>query len=609
MFHDIMILSDQEIKEYIKKHRMISPFKMSQVRKGVISYGVSSYGYDFRIANEFKIFTNIRNAIVDPKNFDPKSFINYKGKECIIPPNSFVLAKSLEYFKIPRNVLGICLGKSTYARCGIVVNVTPLEPCYDEKTEILTLEDWKKFYELKENEPVATLNKEGELEYQNILKIHKFRHQGKLISIRGRNIDLAVTPAHLLMVRKKWRKHFEFIPAGKIYKKYNYELKRDAIWKGKKVDYFMLPVLELNERFLPSHNLMKDIMSILDEGVLSTKKLYENCGEGVVPRKFLWTLDKLKDQGFLQREYEREIINRHSIKVCLWKKAIPSTIELSPYSIPVRIPINDWLRFFGIWLAEGSSYVQTANRNYTVKIACFDKKKKKIINGWLKKLPFHFFETESGFSILNKQLCLYLIQFGHSYEKFIPKEIKSLPPQQLKILLEAILMGDGNIETLTYTTSSQKLADDLQEIILKCGWVAIVRRLAKEKFPVRELKGHLVKAKHDIYKIRISKKHLTPKIYKRSFSEIEYNGFVYDVTVPNHTLYVRRQGKACWSSNCWQGFVTVEISNTTPLPAKIYAGEGIAQVIFIRGSKECVTSYADKKGKYQKQRKLTLPKI
>lgn len=123
-----MILSDQEIKQYVRKYKMIKPFKACQVKKGVISYGLSSYGYDFRIADEFKIFTNVNNAIVDPKNFNPKSFINFKGRECVIPPNSFVLGRSIEYFRIPRDVLGICLGKSTYARCGIVVNVTPLEP-------------------------------------------------------------------------------------------------------------------------------------------------------------------------------------------------------------------------------------------------------------------------------------------------------------------------------------------------------------------------------------------------------------------------------------------------------------------------------------------------
>ena len=107
---------------------MIEPFCEKQVADGLISYGLSSYGYDIRIADEFKIFTNIHSAIVDPKNFDPRSFMDVKADVCIIPPNSFALARTVEYFRIPRNVLTICLGKSTYARCGIIVNVTPLEP-------------------------------------------------------------------------------------------------------------------------------------------------------------------------------------------------------------------------------------------------------------------------------------------------------------------------------------------------------------------------------------------------------------------------------------------------------------------------------------------------
>jgi len=107
---------------------MISPFTDKQIKSGVISYGLSSYGYDIRVADEYKIFTNVNNSIVDPKNFDANSFVDYKGEVCIVPPNSFALARSVEYFKIPRKVLTICVGKSTYARCGIIVNVTPFEP-------------------------------------------------------------------------------------------------------------------------------------------------------------------------------------------------------------------------------------------------------------------------------------------------------------------------------------------------------------------------------------------------------------------------------------------------------------------------------------------------
>jgi len=120
--------NDNWIKKMSIENKMIEPFVESQVRNGVISYGVSSYGYDIRVADEYKIFTNVYSAIVDPKNFDPQSMIDYKGDVCVIPPNSFALARTVEYFKIPRNVLTVCLGKSTYARCGIIVNVTPFEP-------------------------------------------------------------------------------------------------------------------------------------------------------------------------------------------------------------------------------------------------------------------------------------------------------------------------------------------------------------------------------------------------------------------------------------------------------------------------------------------------
>jgi dCTP deaminase len=122
------IMPDTWIREMATRHAMIEPFVESQKREGVISFGLSSYGYDARVSNEFKIFTNVDNALVDPKAFSAASFVDRSLEVCIIPPNSFVLARTVEYFRVPRDVLVICLGKSTYARCGIIVNVTPLEP-------------------------------------------------------------------------------------------------------------------------------------------------------------------------------------------------------------------------------------------------------------------------------------------------------------------------------------------------------------------------------------------------------------------------------------------------------------------------------------------------
>ena len=122
------IKADVWIKRMATEHRMIEPFVETQVRSGVVSYGLSSYGYDIRVADEFKVFTNINTTVIDPKSFDPRSFVDLKAPVCIVPPNSFALARTVEYFRIPRDVLTVCLGKSTYARCGIIVNVTPFEP-------------------------------------------------------------------------------------------------------------------------------------------------------------------------------------------------------------------------------------------------------------------------------------------------------------------------------------------------------------------------------------------------------------------------------------------------------------------------------------------------
>jgi dCTP deaminase len=130
------VLPDHEIRRLATEQAMIDPFVETQKREGVISYGLSSYGYDARVADDFKIFTNVDSAVVDPKAFNPSSFVDRRTKVCIIPPNSFALAHTIEYFRIPRDVLVICLGKSTYARCGIIVNVTPLEPEWEGQVTI-----------------------------------------------------------------------------------------------------------------------------------------------------------------------------------------------------------------------------------------------------------------------------------------------------------------------------------------------------------------------------------------------------------------------------------------------------------------------------------------
>ncbi len=172
--------SDNWIREKSLKEEMITPFCEEQVGTDVVSYGVSSYGYDIRVGNEFKIFTNVSSTVVDPKNFDEKNVIDFIGDICIVPPNSFALARTVEYFKIPKNVLAICLGKSTYARCGIIVNVTPFEPEFEGHITIEISNTTPLPAKIYANEGIAqVLFLEGDEQCKTTYKDKKGKYQGQ----------------------------------------------------------------------------------------------------------------------------------------------------------------------------------------------------------------------------------------------------------------------------------------------------------------------------------------------------------------------------------------------------------------------------------------------
>ncbi len=172
--------SDIWIREKSINEEMIKPFCEEQVGTDVVSYGVSSYGYDIRVGNEFKIFTNVSSTVVDPKNFDEKNVIDFVGDVCIVPPNSFALARTVEYFKIPKNVLAICLGKSTYARCGIIVNVTPFEPEFEGHITIEISNTTPLPAKIYANEGIAqVLFLEGDEQCETTYKDKKGKYQGQ----------------------------------------------------------------------------------------------------------------------------------------------------------------------------------------------------------------------------------------------------------------------------------------------------------------------------------------------------------------------------------------------------------------------------------------------
>ena len=181
------IKADHWIRRMAQEYKMIEPFEVGQVSQGMISYGTSSYGYDIRVADEYKIFTNVYSSVVDPKNFDPNSMIDFIGDVCLIPPNSFALARTVEYFRIPRNVMTICVGKSTYARCGIIVNVTPFEPEWEGyvtleisnttplPAKIYSFEGIAQVLFFESDEPCETsyADKKGKYQYQQTIELPK----------------------------------------------------------------------------------------------------------------------------------------------------------------------------------------------------------------------------------------------------------------------------------------------------------------------------------------------------------------------------------------------------------------------------------------------------
>ena len=172
--------ADSWIREKSLKEGMIEPFCDEQIGTDVVSYGVSSYGYDIRVGNEFKIFTNVSSTVVDPKNFDDKNIVDFVGDVCIVPPNSFALARTVEYFKIPKNVLAICLGKSTYARCGIIVNVTPFEPEFEGHITIEISNTTPLPAKIYANEGIAqVLFLEGDEQCKTTYKDKKGKYQGQ----------------------------------------------------------------------------------------------------------------------------------------------------------------------------------------------------------------------------------------------------------------------------------------------------------------------------------------------------------------------------------------------------------------------------------------------
>lgn len=533
------ILSDREIKDLVRESGMIQPFQDHLISeengRKLLSYGLGSYGYDIRLSEkQCLVFGRIQKGDCDPKAFDPSILKpsalleDEKGKYFLIPPYGYCLGVAEEYISLPKDVTVVAVGKSTYARSGIMANITPAEACMADDTDILAKTGWKKLKDVIIGEEVLTFNPQTQQsEYKPVLKKQAHYYNGKLLHFHGKYVDQLTTPDHKMWATKRYQRveatgndwgtmvkgvkkekkdcwNFEFMRADEVHGQWNHYLSRDLQWLGTKPE-------------------------------LTTQ------------------------------------IGKHTF--------------LTEF----------WLRFLGAWMGDGSAYEAKHGNGYVVKLAVVSKAQKRIYFRWiLENLGIKFQESKWGFSFNSKDVFGYLLPYKGAHNKHIPNEIKQLNPVSLGHVIEGMMNSDGNKETSTYGSVSEKLIDDFQEICLKAGYNCTKWQQTKTS----EFNKH----ECTMYKARYSTANVTPSKLTpgKNYSEVDYSGMVYDITVDNHIFYSRRNGRASWTGNCWSGHLTLEISNCTGLFNRIYANEGICQLLFFRGN-PCDVTYNDRKGKYQNQ--------
>ncbi|MBO3832503.1 MAG: hypothetical protein FGF51_03845 [Candidatus Brockarchaeota archaeon] len=374
------------------------------------------------------------------------------------------------------------------------------------------------------NDRVFTLTENNEIELHHPTRLFEYEYDGEMIHFKSRSLDLLVTPNHRMVVdtangKRKFVEAKDFIPNSHL-------IPKGGIWKGEEKKYFVLPSVPILPGSGPESRLPAEQLAVIRKLRNGGKSIYQLAKDFDCNPVTIFNI--YNDGGYGNRE----------------------KVRIKSVAPPLKVKMNDWLKFFGFWLAEGSTdNEKIAKRHgYRVVISQVDKKKREEIKNVLKRLPFHYYEEASNLVICNKQLWNYLRQFGNKYTKFIPEEIKRLDRKQLKILFDWMVKGDGHVRETTgqinYWTSSKRLADDLQEIALKLGYMATMTPVKKK---VSEMNGrHLVS--NTVYVIGIQKsRHY--RLREQNIRKVYYRGKVYCCEVENHTVFVRRNGKVSWCGN------------------------------------------------------------
>ncbi len=561
------IKSDRWIRRMCEQHGMIEPFEPSQVREAagqrIISYGTSSYGYDIRCAPEFKVFTNIHSTVVDPKNFDEKSFVDFHGDSCIIPPNSFALARTLEYFRIPRNVLTICLGKSTYARC------------FSGDTRVALVDGTSPTLE-----EMAQRHADGELFWGyslgpgghvivSLLDAPRCVGRDSLLALRLDNDEwIHATPDHDFLTRDG-----RMVPASDLRPGHSLMPLYRQLARGDEQVY-----QPINGRVLPTHRLA-------DEWNLRNRIYADEPGT----HRHHVDLDRRNNRPTnIERMEAQAHLQMHNSRFC------GDAFDPAEHGESIR-PALAGLALDPQWSAHWSPQQHERALSFWSEDRYLPVRQRVLE---ARRIPTAATRQAHREATLRRHES----DAERLRQSRISRDVwacddGSRRSAQAELARGINLRGDNTGETVRATldqTGSIRGAAGL----LNCD------RSVFRRFPdgLAAFRGVPAQRNHKIVEIK----------------ELPGQHDVYCLTVPEAGNFALEAG--VFVRNCgiivnvtpfepeWEGYVTLEFSNTTPLPAKIYAGEGCAQVLFFESDEVCETSYKDRGGKYQGQIGVTLPK-
>lgn len=558
------IKADHWIRKMALEHGMIEPFVEKQVRAGVISYGVSSYGYDIRVADEFKIFTNVNSAIVDPKHFDPASFVDFKGDICIVPPNSFALARTVEHFRIPRNVMAVCVGKSTYARCfrgdTRVALVDGTAPTLEEMAR--RADDGEMFWGY-------SMGQQGRI-IVTLLEAPRYIGRDALLGITLDNDDtIYCTHDHQFVMRDGRSLIADQLRPGDSLMPLYRKLARGYEMVYQPINGHLYPTHRLADEWNLRNGLYEDIAGTHRHHIDHNR---QNNAPWNIERMDALEHIRYHNQETFGEDFDPE---EHSLAI---------SEALARYAED-----EEWRQHY--------SEVQSARAKAFWTDEAYAEKRAR-----LSERQRQSWTDERRFSQSEAIKQYFSDPASRAFQAEVSKRAWAQDDGTRRLRQQEIARSMNIRDEIT--------ADVVREALDKTGSIRGAARLVEcdrsvfRRFPevIQAFKGQTGK-NHKIKQIR----------------EIPGDHDVYCLTVPDVGNFALEAG--VFVHNCgiilnvtpaepeWEGFLTLEISNTTPLPARIYAGEGIAQLLFFESDEPCETSYGDRKGKYQDQISITLPRI